>query len=328
MLQALLPPLLAYSGGYRQGLSNHVPMALQALAELGADEAELRRRAASCAHLEALVDDGRDIADIGGWLGDPSSEAAWRRRFAWERESERWQRCWPQRLQLVLEAPASASFHGVIRLAYAVRGGMGAEVDAALAYALANWRLLPSPGRSAVPLTLPELLREWHRAPIPPGEEGRLIADDIEHALAASVLPWRLPPGLLAGAREQRRLCRLLFLARRKFNTLHLLTAWEASLSLARGQGWSEVPDCAVLQMQMALLGAFIYHGCPALPALRRDPLPPLADIRRLARAQRDDHSVKLALSCMRLAELDGDAAWLELATEVAVHGWPERVAA
>uniref|UniRef100_UPI001E3D8B6B hypothetical protein n=1 Tax=Chromobacterium violaceum TaxID=536 RepID=UPI001E3D8B6B len=183
MLQALLPPLLAYSGGYRQGLSNHVPMALQALAELGADVAELgadvaelgadvaelRRRAASCAHLEALVDDGRDIADIGGWLGDPSSEAAWRRRFAWERESERWQRCWPQRLQLVLEAPASASFHGVIRLAYAVRGGMGAEVDAALAYALANWRLLPSPGRSAVPLTLPELLREWHRAPIPPG---------------------------------------------------------------------------------------------------------------------------------------------------------------
>ncbi|AUH53163.1 hypothetical protein CXB49_21395 [Chromobacterium sp. ATCC 53434] len=328
MLQELLSPLLAYAGGYRQGLSNHLPMALQALAELGADEAELRRHAASCKHLEPLDDDGRDIADTGGWLGDPSSEAAWRRRFAWERESDRWQRCWPQRLRLALEAPASASFHGLIRLSYAVRGGVAGEIDAALAYALSHWRMLPMPGRSMVQLTLAELMRDWQSRPIPPEAGEARILDDIEQALAMPELQCRLPPGLLAGAREQRRLCRLLFLAARDFKSVHLITAWEAGLSLARGNGMGEVPDCAALQMQMALLGTYIYDGCPVLPQLRRGPLPSLEEIRRLAREQPDDHSIKLALSCLRLAEMDGDAAWMVLATEVAAHGWPERMAA
>lgn len=274
MLGEALIELLAYGGGYRGGLSNHLPMVAQALAELGAGEAECRRRTARRDHLEATPDDGRDIADTAGWLGDPASEGAWRRRLAWERARGEWARHWPGRLQLTLAAPASASFHGVIRLAYAVRGGTAPEVDAAL--------------------TLPE--------------EARLIIGDIEAALALPGLPERLPPGLLAGPREQRRYARLLFQARREFDALHLVTGWEAVLSLARGHGLADAPDSATLQMQAALLGIYLYNACPSLslPAL---PVPAQEDeIRRLARAQADDHSVKLAASCLRLASLDDDA--------------------
>ncbi|OWY38054.1 hypothetical protein CEK28_14095 [Xenophilus sp. AP218F] len=322
MLGETLIELLAYGGGYRGGLSNHLPMVAQALAELGAGEAECRRRTARRDHLEATPDDGRDIADTAGWLGDPASEGAWRRRLAWERARGEWARHWPGRLQLTLAAPASASFHGVIRLAYAVRGGTAPEVDAALAYALANWRLLPLPGRAAAARGLGETLRAWQAAPLTLPEEARLIIGDIEAALALPGLPERLPPGLLAGPREQRRYARLLFQARREFDALHLVTGWEAVLSLARGHGLADAPDSATLQMQAALLGIYLYNACPSLslPAL---PVPAQEDeIRRLARAQADDHSVKLAASCLRLASLDDDAGWLALADDVARRGW------
>ncbi|WP_047258286.1 hypothetical protein [Chromobacterium subtsugae] len=278
MMQELLSTLLAYSGSYRDGLSNHLPMELQALAELGADEGRLRRLAARHGHLERLRDDGRDIADSRGWLSDPASEAAWRRRLAWERRQGEWLRHWAGRLQLALAAPAGASFHGLIRLAYAWRSGVEEEIDAALAYALSHWRLLDLPGRSPAMQTLPDLLADWTASPILLPPQGGLISDDIERALALPALSARLPPGLLGSAREQRRHCRLLFLATRDLDALHLITAWEAALSLARAQGLAEVADGTALQMQAALIGVFVYCGCPALaarpPQPRRDATP------------------------------------------------------
>ncbi|OHX12272.1 questin oxidase family protein [Chromobacterium sphagni] len=322
MMQDLLSPLLAYSGSYRGGLSNHLPMELQALAELGADEGQLRRHAARHGHLEFLQDDGRDIADTCGWLGDEASEAAWRRRFAWERRQGEWLRHWAGRLRLVQAAPAGASFHGLIRLAYALRGGVDGEIDAALAYALSHWKLLDLPGQSPSAQTLPDLLADWRRSPILLPPQGGLILDDIERALALAELSARLPPGLLGSAREQRRYCRLLFLATRDLDALHLITAWEAALSLARAQGLAEVADSTALQMQAALIGVFIYCGCPALdvavPQMRRD----AAAIRRMVLRLQDAHSIKLALSCLWLAGMEGDAAWLALAEQTAQQGW------
>ena len=278
-----MSPLLAYAGSYRGGLSNHLPMELRALAELGADEGRLRRLAARHGHLEPLWDDGRDIADSRAWLGDPASEAAWRRRLAWERRQGEWLRHWAGRLQLTLAAPAGASFHGLIRLAYA----------------LSHWRLLDLPGRSSAMQTLPDLLADWGAAPILLPPQGGLIEDDIERALALPAVSERLPPGLLGSAREQRRHCRQLFLATHDLDALHLITAWEA-----------------------ALIGVFVYCGYPALAAQPPQARGDAAAIRRLALDLSDPHGVKLALSCLRLAGLEGDAAWLGLAEEVASIGW------
>ncbi|PRP72648.1 hypothetical protein BUE93_01045 [Chromobacterium amazonense] len=322
MLSDMLTELLPYSGSYRGGLSNHLPMTLQALAELGASDAELRLLAARRSHLEPLPDHGRDIGDTRGWLGDAQSEGAWRRRFACERGRGEWGRHWPSRLQLVLAAPASASFHGVIRLAYALRGGVEPEIDAALAYALSHWRLLPLPGLASAPQGLGEVLRNWQAAPLPIPDDGRLISDEIAAALALPDVPQRLPPGLLASAREQRLYARLLFQARHEFDALHLLTGWEAALSLARGHGMSEVPDSAALQMQAALLGIYIYNGCPVLARPGKMALADVGEIAAQARSQADDHSIKLALSCLRLAELEDDADWLMLAAQTARRGW------
>ncbi|QEL57119.1 hypothetical protein [Chromobacterium paludis] len=328
MLKDLLIELLPYGGSYRGGLSNHLPMALAALDELGAGEAELRLFAARRGHLEAVPDDGRDIADTAGWLGERASEGAWRRRLAWERERGEWLGQWPQRLRQVLAAPASASFHGAIRLAYALRSEVAEEVDAALAYALSHWQQLALPGRASAPCNLGEVLRDWRDHPLSSPDDGKLIVDGIEQALALPELPDRLPPGLLAGAREQRRVARQLFLARRSFDALHLITGWEAVLSLARGHGLSDAPDDAALQMQAALLGMYIYNGCPDLSRKLAGSSADIGEIAGMARGQPEDHSVKLALSCLRLAELEDDGAWLALAAEVAAHGWRGRAAA
>ncbi|MEO9385504.1 hypothetical protein [Chromobacterium phragmitis] len=321
MLRDILQAVLPYSGGYQNGLSNHLPMALQALAELGADEGALRIRARRHGHLERLDDDGRDIDDAGGWLGDPGSEAAWRRRLAWERRNGEWHRLWPERLRLLWSAPISGGLHGLIRLAYARRGGVEAEVDAALAYALSHWLRLDLEAHRAE-LSLPALLASWQASPprLPP--ESRLIWQDIVLALALPEVAAGMPAGLLADARELRRLALRLFLVSRDFDALHLVTLWEALLSLARMEGLAEVPDEAARQMQAAWLGVYVYCGCPTLPERSGGGPEDAAEIRRQARRQDNEHALKLALSALRLAELDGDAAWLALAADTAAHGW------
>jgi hypothetical protein len=53
-----------------------------------------------------------------------------------------------------------------------------------------------------------------------------------------------------------------------------------------------------------------------------------VGEIAALARSQADDHSIKLALSCLRLAELEDDAGWLMLAAHTARLGWRDMVRA
>lgn len=307
LLPRMLSSLLPYAGSHHQGLSNHLPMVLHARAALGADADTLQAcLLAGVPRLAPLHDDMRPIGHWQEGVGDPDAEAALRRYLAAQPDS------WPQAMHAVLVQPLSGSFHGVIRLAYALRAGVHDETVAALAYGLACARPAPAlTGPAAACDTLDALyqrLAGWQ----PLASRYGLIAEDIVDVLqqlhASGQLPAHWPPEPAAQARWR---AARLYLATRDFDVLHLLTGWQAALSVARALGLAEVPVATARQLQAATLALWLRCGQPALPppcepaALM--PLQPLPG----------DHDCKLLFSVLQLAALDDDARWLGLAASM-----------
>ncbi len=307
LLPGLLSSLYPYAGSHHQGLSNHLPMVLYARAALGADADALQAcLQAGLPRLAPLHDDMRPIGHWQEGVGDADAEAALRRYLAAHPDS------WPQAMHAVLAQPLGGSFHGVIRLAYALRAGVHDETVAALAYGLACARPAPAlTGPAATCATLEALyqsLASWQ----PLASRYGLIAEDIVDVLqqlhGSGHLPAHWPPEPAAQARWR---AARLYLATRDFDVLHLVTGWEAALSVARALGLAEVPAATVRQLQAATLALWLRCGQPALPP----PCEPaeLMPLRPLA----GDHDCKLLFSALQLAALDNDARWLGLARQL-----------
>jgi len=141
---AQLARLLATASELHNGLSNHGPMVIEALAALGRGDA-----AASWLddYLERTLPRPPDATPLPAraWheaLGDPAREAQWRARFVVELDAEPWRAVvahWTPRLT---GGFAGAAAHGVIRVAHATRAL--ADLDTAerrgeLAGGLAYW---------------------------------------------------------------------------------------------------------------------------------------------------------------------------------------------
>lgn len=303
----LLQQWLVFSGSYRQGLSLHLPMEWQAMRELGMAAETLQT--ADTSRYELLQDDGRELAHWQDGVADATAEAALRRYLQGHPE------CWPQVLQAALAHPLSGGFHGVIRLAYALRSGYEPELIAALAYALTCRYVLPT--LAAGQVDDPDMASLWQRlAGRKVATRPGLITADIEYSLqqVAAELPARLPA---ESARASRQRARQLFLASRDFSALHLLTGWEACFSLAQHLGLDEVPDETLQPLQWAALGLWLYCDTPELAEDE-----PSATKHDQKAATLDGHSIKLACSAQRLAAFDADVAWRQLALSVLASGW------
>ncbi|UDM16105.1 questin oxidase family protein [Vogesella sp. XCS3] len=307
LLPGLLSSLYPYAGSHHQGLSNHLPMVLHARAALGADADTLQAcLQAGLPRLAPLHDDMRPIGHWQEGVGDPDAEAALRRYLAAQPDS------WPQAMHAVLAQPLGGSFHGVIRLAYALRAGVHDETVAALAYGLACARSQPVLAGTAPPCATLDALYQRLAGWQPLASRYGLIAEDIVDVLqqlhASGQLPAHWPPEPAAQARWR---AARLYLATRDFDVLHLLTGWQAALSVARALGLAEVPVATARQLQAATLALWLRCGQPALPppcepaALM--PLQPLPG----------DHDCKLLFSVLQLAALDDDARWLGLAASL-----------
>jgi hypothetical protein len=134
-------------------LSNHGPMAAEAMARRGHDDKVHRWLDGYMRRLEEFP---RGSGPIGsGWqdaLGDPRRIADWTAYFRREVTEQPWRQalgtCWPR----LLPGVAAAATHGVIRVGHAVRALMqdGEDADhlAELAHGLAYWaaRWQPVPG--------------------------------------------------------------------------------------------------------------------------------------------------------------------------------------
>lgn len=239
-----------FASDFEGGLTNHLPMALVAMRELGADDARLGAFARRyVTRLEPAV----------------PGELEHARELALRSAPE------VIRAHALERGIAGAAFHGIIAIAYACHQKDPVEVGRALAYAARV--ATPLPVRDPVPSTLDlALLAQRLRTLALPRPKGRTIAERLARAaadprfqeIARTLAVDDSTAGRVAlfGARA--------YLVANDFASLHVLTG---ATALRRLRGLFADPPAADYALGIGALACFVSSGSPAL-ALETPDLP------------------------------------------------------
>lgn len=307
-LHHLLDAGQALSATYRGRLSNHLPMAQQALLELGAPAERLQ--AFTEGH-EALLEP-RSAArpariDIARDLGRPDSDAAWRAHFAGRIAELGTAAALREALPLLLPGVGAIAFHGLIRTGHAALAGHEAELAAGLAHWAAHFMPLPTTD-DGPPLALADWLQALAALPRPAYPSGSLITGRMQ--------AWGGAPDFAAVAGRLRHgpdtlrdialLAARTYAATGNFTVLHLLTASHAMSVL---EPWWPAPGLARGFSIATAAGLLASGAAPAL-ALDREPSRPWPALIAAACAQDDAHVIKLTHAAWRLGRRWPDPAW------------------
>lgn len=322
-LHHLLDQSLRLPAEYGDGLTSHLPMALQALQALGADAARLdafaqrylqRFQAAGIAQVAPAP------ADWCQLRGTADGHAALLAHFQQAVAAQGSDAVLRSALPALLPGVAAAALHGLIRVSHAVQARHPAELAAALAYWAWRWQPLAAPLAPA--LAGPALaFDDWRAALVEQAPdwtcEAPLIAIRMDRATASS--PYQTLAGRLLPAPDLlRRLSRFAaerYAATRNFTVLHMLTAARALRLL---QPWlpdtdavaGAVPAVVVHAMTAAYLAARLPRRA-ALP-----PPPPCSwpEVLAAAIACDDEHLIKLVHACREEAAFYGEGDYLPAA--------------
>lgn len=290
---------LPASGG---AYSSHLPMALHALASLGADEARLRAWAATAFAA---------VPAIASW---PELEAA-EARIAEAPQRDGVGATLMRRLPALMPGCGGMAFHLLIRTAHAWEAGHRAQLVRALAY----WTLRSSPLPGPAEIDAERLgLAEWADAllalPLPAGMKQPWISARMGHAAAQPAFQQiaprlRLEPGLLA---DIARWAAAAYAASGNFTILHSLTA-----TRAMGQLLPLLPPAArptalrdfTRQLGAALIASRWRGELSEAPAA-----PDWDSLRAAAIAHEDEHAIKLVHAAWQLGRTDPDPVWRQAA--------------
>ena len=318
---------LRHDAVYRQGLANHLPMALVALDGLGADDARI---AAFARRYGAQLEPLRTVADpiLPGEemqrLGQPGSFPAWRvffeTSFAREGHGAVLRSC----ADRLLEGVAGGAFHGAIRVAYALEAQSVGELAHALAYWASAWRFLGSPPPYAGCLDAAEVLARMagDRELAGRRPEGRNIAertaagarDPAVRAHASSLDGTRLELDALAAAALRA------YAASGDFTVLHMVTGVHAARAIVP---YARDAGSASKHLAFALACAYAGAGCPAGGAVEHGD-EGWDEVRRLATRCEDEHDVKLAYTCWREWQRTGEDLYRRVAAARVRHARAE----
>lgn len=303
-LRQLLLHAVGLDAEYGHNLASHLPMALPALARLGATDVRL---AAFAAHYAARLRPAppRERWPAGqAWtsrLGEPRAWPAYRSLFGKWIRHEGAPAVLERVLPTLLRGVGAAAFHGPIRAAYALAARQPHQLDDALAYWACRWFALGSlaaDGRERDPAAvLARLSMAKPRRPLIAermaiaaqhpalGRVASELSVDRDHTLPQLAM---LAANLYAGSGN--------------FTVLHLLTSahalrvllpWLAYVAGHAASGLAErTTDCAV-----------------------RRPARPWPEIVSLAIASNDDHVIKVVDSCREQERAYGGAVWREAAS-------------
>ncbi|MFG6431547.1 questin oxidase family protein [Roseateles sp. LYH14W] len=307
-LHHLLDAGQALSATYRGQMSNHLPMAQQALLELGASAARLQAfTEAGEAPLEPRIAARPARITIESDLGRADSDAAWRAHFTARIAELGSGAALLEALALLLPGTGAIAFHGLIRTGHAVLAGHEGELAAGLAHWASHFMPLATTD-DGPPLDLPDWLQALATLPRPAYPSSTLISGRMQ--------AWRGSPDFAAIAgrlrhgpdtlRELALLAARTYAATRNFTVLHLLTASHAMSVL---QPWWPTPDLARGFSVAAAAGLLASGATPAL-TLDRPLSRPWPALVAAACAQDDAHVIKLTHAAWRLGRRWPDPAW------------------
>ncbi|MDK2123281.1 questin oxidase family protein [Parachitinimonas caeni] len=300
-LMTLLDASLQQAAWYQGGYFNHLPMALHALAELGASEQRLQvwfDHYASRLQPVAAIEPAPDF-DPMAHLGEADTLPACRAFFlkaVEEGDALAVARTyWPR----LARGPAAAAFHGLIQLAHALQVGHPGQVAHGLAALTASNCDLGTPGLSAQADSVVQrlvALRQWRlllaSQPLSDWIIGRIQwAVNLPGFAAAACMPEGLTLADLTAA------CAQLYWQHRNLTALHMVTACHAYRQITNHLG-----DGDLGALWLALAAAFVAVDedfdpvPPQLPAT----LPDWAQLRAKACESDNEHVIKLTHCCWR----------------------------
>lgn len=322
LLHGALDAAQAFGPAFDGAMSNHLPMALHAAWEMGADAPRLqqlvdheRRKLEPAASVPpTALADARRAAErrragegLGNeWLkhrGQPGGYGWLQAYFAALLEGQRAADVLAAHLPVLLQSPHAFAFHGLIRTAHAVEAGHRAELASALATWAAWWELLPPGARSTEALdpatwalTLRGQARGW-RSELPmiiyrmrSAAQAACYADLAERLAPAASLAERRTQ-LLVVAREA-------YLHSRNFTVLHLITGLRALRVLLPA-----LPSALDPQPLIAVLDRAAVAGWLAGRVQWQDVVPERLprswpELHARALAQSDEHVIKGVHAC------------------------------
>lgn len=281
-LARLLDDELAVSPTFGGRYSNHLAMALAALDQMGAPPETLERTFR--AHLRGESEPREDGPDLAARLAEVARDgidAVVRRRAP-----------------ALSDAPGTALFHPLIRLAYGLDAGHEGQVAAALLDWEKRRQPLPVPTGPPGAKRLADVAAALRAHPAdtwPSGFDMRGVAARPE--LAAAVEGLAVDERTLDDAVE---FALLAHVAAGDFVTLHCVTGARALQRVSQVLDEADArPLAAAASVAMAV--AYVIAGAPPLPDraaldhLRAGPLPAAAEVTERAIASRDPHVIKLA---------------------------------
>jgi hypothetical protein len=302
-----------YGAIYGGGMASHHPMAIWALGEMGAADADMDRfEAHYLPQLEPIpgavvtIQEGDEAAHLGSPRAFPEWVAYFSSAIARDGEGAVLRR-WVDRF---MPAVAAGAFHGAIRTAFALESGAKDELAHALAYWAAAYGTLPLATEPAGSLSPHQVLAAIARDPAYGGKRppGRGIVERTIAAArspgfaahAASLDPERLALDAIATA-----LLRA-YAASGDFTLLHGVTGTHAFRLLA-----PYTCDSGAALADLWTAAVAIYMGCGAPPvegwALGGDDTLDWPAIHARAVKRDDEHDIKLAYSCWREWQHRGD---------------------
>jgi hypothetical protein len=303
-----------YAPLYGNRLANHLPMALLALDRLGADAAAMRRFADGYARKllpAAVSSSGLDPHDVLGSAGDYPRFLAFFQDRIREAGAEAVLHDW---VPVLMPGLAASAFHGIIRLAYAIEGGLEDEIARALAYWASEYAALPlslEPGAGTLDQIAERLRIKVANHAFKPG----IIIDKMleiawDPALAGAVIQQAAPPSL----REIAAFGLDAYRRREDFTLLHVVTGCHAFRIV---QAFANDKALARRYLWQAVLAAWLtVVAAPIGRAQAGGDGPEAGEEAIAARAilSSDDHVIKLCYSALCEYREYGDPAYLRIA--------------
>ncbi len=316
---------------FGQALSNHLPMALQALFDLGASDLAMAQFAKQYRGKHFPDAPTTALAPPTQWpnwaqhLGEFGAFERFQAHFLWQLATQPAPAVLASAVPLLWPGLGAVALHGAIRVAHAIDATPPSVLASAWAYWAARWQDLPGQAERPLPLHRWQTSLLGVRADV----SGNLIADRMQAMALTQAYrqsPLALPlgaPGLRASLHDLAAHMARLYAQSGSFTVLHVVTGTRAVLRLLafappRPQAViSAVATAALLAAQVgaAQPGAFAptQISPQASPQGIADLLQP--SLRALEQgAWLDDHAIKLVHACWHFAQHQQHPAFLHAA--------------